>query len=64
MSREILTPRKQVSKTENDGSEVTMSCKDWKAKDMIECINDIIVEKTSDFECQLPISVRIGNSLD
>ncbi len=58
-----MTPREHILKTEDNGQETVMSCKNWKAKDMIECINDIVRKETYEFECQLPVSLRIGNYL-
>ena len=37
-----------------------LTCKEWTNGEMIGCVDRILRKATSDFDCQLPMSMKIG----
>ncbi len=40
-----------------------VTCKDWTTNEMIKCVDGIIGKATSAYDCQLPMSIKIGKPL-
>jgi hypothetical protein len=58
--RQVLTPQKKSMKVSDAIKNDALTCKDWTNSDMIECVDTIIRKETSGFDCQLPMSMKIG----
>ena len=38
----------------------TLNCKDWSSNDMIQCADEIVTKSSAKYDCQLPMSIKIG----
>ena len=41
----------------------TLSCKEWSSKDMIRCADAIVTKSSAQYDCQLPMSIKIGKGI-
>jgi hypothetical protein len=54
------------SKTLNVSSIIkydALTCKEWTSSEMIQCVDGIVGKATSAFDCQLPMSIKIGEPI-
>ena len=61
--RQSLTPS---SKTLNVSSIIkhdALTCKEWSTTEMIQCADEVVRKATSTYDCQLPMSIKIGDSI-
>ena len=44
-------------------SSKSMSCKDWKSLEMVNCIEQILLQNRTNLSCRLPMTLLRGESL-
>ena len=58
--RQIVTPTQKSLNVSNTLKNDAYSCKEWSTAEMIQCADIIIGKAVSGFDCQLPMSMKIG----
>lgn len=58
--RQIVTPSQKSMIVSNILKNDTSTCKEWSTAEMIECANIVIGNAVSGLDCQLPMSMKIG----
>ncbi len=59
-TRQIFTSRPKSMKISNTVKNDALTCKEWTTSEMIRCVDMIIGKSTTNFTCQLPMSMKIG----
>jgi len=58
--RQILAPIQKSMTVSNILKNDAFTCKKWSTAEMVQCADTIIAKAVSGFDCQLPMSMRIG----
>jgi hypothetical protein len=60
--RQILAPSQKSMTVSNILKNDAFTCKEWSTAEMVQCADSIIAKAVSGFDCQLPMSMRIGTN--